>query len=225
MHELGSPGHPRQGTPGGVAPPSTSCTCAVSRTATGTGSAISPEVRTRLSYLDLAWVSTRSGSTRGTHVADVRCRLRHLRLPQHRSGLRHARGRLTRSSPKRTRPASGSSSTWSRTIAPTSIRGSRLRCPPLLDPLSGPGSGSGPAAAGRRASPNGWQSIFGGPAWTRITEEVTGGRVSGTCICSRRSKPDFNWANPDVRAEFEEVLRFLGSSAAPTASGSTSARA
>ena len=32
--------------------------------------------------------------------------------------------------------------------------------------------------------------------------------VSGTCTCSDPKQPDFNWENPEVRAEFEDVLRF-----------------
>jgi alpha-glucosidase len=55
--------------------------------------------------------------------------------------------------------------------------------------------------------PNGWQSIFGGPAWTRVTE--SDGRPGEWYLhLFAPEQPDFNWANPDVRAEFEEVLRF-----------------
>ncbi|HEY2639785.1 MAG TPA: glycoside hydrolase family 13 protein [Streptosporangiaceae bacterium] len=55
--------------------------------------------------------------------------------------------------------------------------------------------------------PNGWQSIFGGPAWTRITEPD--GRPGEWYLhLFAPEQPDFNWANPDVRAEFEDVLRF-----------------
>jgi alpha-glucosidase len=55
--------------------------------------------------------------------------------------------------------------------------------------------------------PNGWQSIFGGPAWTRITEP-DGRRGEWYLHLFAPEQPDFNWANPDVRAEFEDVLRF-----------------
>ncbi len=55
--------------------------------------------------------------------------------------------------------------------------------------------------------PNGWQSIFGGPAWTRITEpDGTPGEWYLHLFAPEQ--PDFNWANHSVRAEFEDVLRF-----------------
>ena len=64
--------------------------------------------------------------------------------------------------------------------------------------------GRGP---GGELPPNGWQSIFGGPAWTRITEPD--GRPGEWYLhLFAPEQPDFNWANPDVRAEFEDVLRF-----------------
>ena len=55
--------------------------------------------------------------------------------------------------------------------------------------------------------PNGWQSIFGGPAWTRITEP-DGSPGEWYLHLFAPEQPDFNWANPEVRAEFEAVLRF-----------------
>jgi alpha-glucosidase len=55
--------------------------------------------------------------------------------------------------------------------------------------------------------PNGWQSIFGGPAWTRITEP-DGSAGEWYLHLFAPEQPDFNWANADVRAEFEDVLRF-----------------
>jgi alpha-glucosidase len=55
--------------------------------------------------------------------------------------------------------------------------------------------------------PNGWQSIFGGPAWTRVTEpDGTPGEWYLHLFAPEQ--PDYNWANPEVRAEFEDVLRF-----------------
>jgi alpha-glucosidase len=64
--------------------------------------------------------------------------------------------------------------------------------------------GRGP---GGELPPNGWQSIFGGPAWTRITEPD--GRPGEWYLhLFAPEQPDFNWANLDVRAEFEDVLRF-----------------
>jgi alpha-glucosidase len=55
--------------------------------------------------------------------------------------------------------------------------------------------------------PNNWRSIFGGPAWTRVTEP---GGTPGQWYLHlfAPEQPDFNWANEDVRAEFEDVLRF-----------------
>ncbi|MFI5613768.1 glycoside hydrolase family 13 protein [Amycolatopsis sp. NPDC051903] len=50
--------------------------------------------------------------------------------------------------------------------------------------------------------PNNWQSRFGGPAWTRVPD----GEWYLHLYSSRQ--PDFNWDNADIRAEFEDVLRF-----------------
>jgi len=55
--------------------------------------------------------------------------------------------------------------------------------------------------------PNNWRSIFGGPAWTRTT--APGGTPGEWYLhLFAPEQPDFNWANPEVRAEFEDVLRF-----------------
>ncbi|WP_285623335.1 glycoside hydrolase family 13 protein [Kineosporia sp. NBRC 101677] len=50
--------------------------------------------------------------------------------------------------------------------------------------------------------PNDWQSVFGGPAWHR----VEGGEWYLHLFDVKQ--PDLNWDNPEVRAEFESVLRF-----------------
>jgi alpha-glucosidase len=64
--------------------------------------------------------------------------------------------------------------------------------------------GTGP---GGSLPPNNWQSIFGGPAWTRVTEpDGTPGQWYLHLFAPEQ--PDFNWASADVRAEFEDVLRF-----------------
>jgi alpha-glucosidase len=55
--------------------------------------------------------------------------------------------------------------------------------------------------------PNNWQSIFGGPAWTRITE-ADGSPGEWYLHLFAPEQPDFNWANASVRREFEDVLRF-----------------
>ncbi len=55
--------------------------------------------------------------------------------------------------------------------------------------------------------PNGWQSIFGGPAWSRVTEpDGTPGEWYLHLFAPQQ--PDYNWGSPDVRAEFEDILRF-----------------
>ncbi|WP_166848744.1 glycoside hydrolase family 13 protein [Isoptericola sp. BMS4] len=50
--------------------------------------------------------------------------------------------------------------------------------------------------------PNNWQSIFGGPAWTRVED----GQWYLHLFDS--TQPDLDWTHPEVRAEFEAVLRF-----------------
>ena len=64
----------------------------------------------------------------------------------------------------------------------------------------------GRGAAGERP-PNDWQSIFGGSAWTRITE-ADGSPGEWYLHLFAPEQPDFNWASPVVRQEFEDVLRF-----------------
>lgn len=55
--------------------------------------------------------------------------------------------------------------------------------------------------------PNNWRSGFGGPGWTRITEP-DGRRGQWYLHLFDVHQPDFDWTCPDVRAEFESVLRF-----------------
>ena len=55
--------------------------------------------------------------------------------------------------------------------------------------------------------PNGWQSIFGGPAWTR-TNNPDGTPGEWYLHLFAAEQPDLNWDNPKVREEFESVLRF-----------------
>ena len=55
--------------------------------------------------------------------------------------------------------------------------------------------------------PNNWRSIFGGPAWQRVTEpDGTPGQWYLHSFAPEQA--DFNWRHPDVPAYFEEVLRF-----------------
>jgi alpha-glucosidase len=53
-----------------------------------------------------------------------------------------------------------------------------------------------------RDAPNNWQSLFGGPAWTRTPD----GQWYLHLFDS--SQPDFNWRHPDVVALFQQVLKF-----------------
>lgn len=55
--------------------------------------------------------------------------------------------------------------------------------------------------------PNNWTSMFGGPAWTRVVE--ADGRPGQWYLhLFDSSQPDLDWSNPQVRDEFEDVLRF-----------------
>jgi alpha-glucosidase len=55
--------------------------------------------------------------------------------------------------------------------------------------------------------PNNWPSVFGGNAWTRITNpDGTPGQWYLHIFDS--SQPDFDWTNPAVLDMFDEVLRF-----------------
>src|SRR6218665_1533004 len=55
--------------------------------------------------------------------------------------------------------------------------------------------------------PNNWQSVFGGPMWTRITE-ADGAPGQWDLHIFDVSQPDFDWCNDEVRAEFRRILRF-----------------
>ncbi|QKV73426.1 glycoside hydrolase family 13 protein [Amycolatopsis sp. Hca4] len=55
--------------------------------------------------------------------------------------------------------------------------------------------------------PNNWQSVFGGPAWTRVTEP-DGTPGQWYLHLFTREQPDFDWRNPEVLAYFDDVLRF-----------------
>ena len=60
-----------------------------------------------------------------------------------------------------------------------------------------PGSGSDGSSP-----PNGWQSIFGGSAWTRVDDG------EWYLHLFTPEQPDLNWTHPDVWAEHEDILRF-----------------
>ncbi|MFY1574361.1 glycoside hydrolase family 13 protein [Verrucosispora sp. WMMD703] len=50
--------------------------------------------------------------------------------------------------------------------------------------------------------PNDWESIFGGPAWTRVPDGQWYLHLFDP------AQPDLNWRHPEVRTEFEDILRF-----------------
>lgn len=67
--------------------------------------------------------------------------------------------------------------------------------------------GSGPTGD---APPNDWRSVFGGPAWTRVEagDAGTGARGQWYLHLFDVTQPDLDWSNPQVREEFEDILRF-----------------
>ncbi|MFJ9699279.1 glycoside hydrolase family 13 protein [Streptomyces fradiae] len=50
--------------------------------------------------------------------------------------------------------------------------------------------------------PNDWESVFGGPAWTRVADG------SWYLHLFAPEQPDLNWEHEEVRADFASVLRF-----------------
>lgn len=50
--------------------------------------------------------------------------------------------------------------------------------------------------------PNNWQSMFGGPAWTKLPDGDWYLHLFDS------SQPDLNWENPKVQEAFEDILRF-----------------
>ena len=50
--------------------------------------------------------------------------------------------------------------------------------------------------------PNNWRSVFGGPSWTQVPDGQWYYHLFA------REQPDLNWRNPEVLAEFVDVLRF-----------------
>ena len=64
--------------------------------------------------------------------------------------------------------------------------------------------GRGPAGS---QPPTDWESVFGGPAWTRVTE--ADGRPGQWYLhLFDTHQPDLNWEHPEVREEFLDVFRF-----------------
>jgi alpha-glucosidase len=64
--------------------------------------------------------------------------------------------------------------------------------------------GRGP---GGEEPPTDWRSVFGGPAWTRVTEpDGTPGQWYLHLFDAKQ--PDLNWSNPKVHEAFHDILRF-----------------
>jgi len=55
--------------------------------------------------------------------------------------------------------------------------------------------------------PNDWRSVFGGSAWSRITE-ADGSPGEWYLHLFDVKQPDLDWSKAEVRTEFEDVLRF-----------------
>jgi alpha-glucosidase len=64
--------------------------------------------------------------------------------------------------------------------------------------------GKGPDGA---EPPNNWRAIFGGPAWTRVTE-ADGSPGQWYLHTFTPWQPDFNWYNDDVNDYFDRMLVF-----------------
>ncbi|BBX97260.1 alpha-amylase [Mycobacterium lacus] len=64
--------------------------------------------------------------------------------------------------------------------------------------------GRGPSGA---LPPNNWESVFGGPAWTRVVEP-DGNPGQWYLHLFDTEQPDLNWDNPDTFDDFEKTLRF-----------------
>ncbi len=60
---------------------------------------------------------------------------------------------------------------------------------------------------GGNEPPTDWESVFGGPAWTRVTEP-DGSPGQWYLHLFAPEQPDLDWSHPEVRAEFESILRF-----------------
>ena len=64
--------------------------------------------------------------------------------------------------------------------------------------------GRGPGGA---EPPNNWQSVFGGPSWTRVIEP-DGKPGQWYLHLFDPEQPDLNWDNPEVFDDLEKTLRF-----------------
>lgn len=64
--------------------------------------------------------------------------------------------------------------------------------------------GRGPAGA---EPPNNWTAVFGGPAWSRVTE-ADGSPGQWYLHTFTPAQPDFDWNHPDVAEHFDRMLEF-----------------
>lgn len=78
------------------------------------------------------------------------------------------------------------------------VPGSAERARYIFKDGKGPGGGE---------PPNNWPSIFGGPAWTRVTE-ADGAPGQWYLHIFAPEQPDLNWDNPEVFEDLARTLRF-----------------
>ena len=61
--------------------------------------------------------------------------------------------------------------------------------------------------AGGELPPNDWKSIFGGPAWTRVTD-LDGTPGPWYLHLFAPAQPDLDWASREVGSAFDDIIRF-----------------
>ena len=142
-------------------------------------------------------------------VGARRRRLRRRRLPRRRPEARHP-GRLRRDGRRRcTTPGI-------KLIVDIVPNHSSNRHEWFQEALAAPkgSAGAGAVHLPRRARartatlpPSDWDSVFGGPAWERITES-DGTPGQWYLHIFAKEQPDLNWANREVRDDFLKTLRF-----------------
>ena len=65
--------------------------------------------------------------------------------------------------------------------------------------------GSGPD---RETPPNNWRSVFHGSGWSHVRDAAGDPTGYWYLHLFDTTQPDLNWENPEVRAEFRDILRF-----------------